>query len=438
MKTWLANRWDDVRTGFWFVPSLIIIAAVVLAFVAPLADRWLGGVPEWFQFTASAATALLTTLAGAMITVAGVVFSVTVVTLSITSSQFGPRLLRTFLSEPVSQAALGVCLGSGLFCLLLLRKLGTDPTVPHLSIALGVVLCVAAVGVLVYFIHRVTRVVQADHVVADVARDLDNAIARLFPEEIGEGGLAAGADAGDAELADEQADWAAVHAEQDGYLQAVNHEELMALVAEHDLVVRVDCRPGDFIVAEMPLARAHPRQRLADDVEDELKGCFLVGDGRTPRQDVECAVDDLVEVALRALSPGINDPFTAMRCVDRLGATLSRLATRKIPSPYRYDEAGNLRVVARGWTFANVLDAAFNPIRQYGRTSVSVTIRLLEALTTIAGQASRDEDRTAVRRQAEMIRAGAEESLAEPRDVADMCERYEQFLAVLGDRRRPS
>jgi hypothetical protein len=181
----------------------------------------------------------------------------------------------------------------------------------------------------------------------------------------------------------------------------------MQLATEHDLILRVTPRPGYFVIQGSALAAAWPGERVDERLAEKIHDAFIVGAGRTLTQDVEFAVDQLVEVAVRALSPGVNDPFTAMTCVDRLGEALCQLAERTLPSPSRYDADGRLRVVVHPTTFTGVTDAAFNQIRQYGRGSAAVTIRLLEAIAGVAARASGEEDRAALLQQARMIKRGS-------------------------------
>jgi uncharacterized membrane protein len=157
-----------------------------------------------------------------------------------------------------------------------------------------------------------------------------------------------------------------------------------------------------------------------------------IASNRTPFQDVEFAVDQLVEIAVRALSPGINDPFTAMTCVDRLGESLCKLARRTVPSPYRYDEKRKLRVIAHPADFASVVDAAFNQIRQYGGSSAAVLIRMLETLAVTANHTTREGDREAPARHAELIQRAATAGIPEESDRRDVEERYELVRAALG------
>lgn len=418
MKTYLLNLWDSARTSYWLVPSLFAAMALIVSFAMPLVDETLitSGValPEWVETTTDTARSTLSAMAGAMIAVTGTVFSITIVVLSLTSQQFGPRLLRRFMYDVTTQITLGVFLSTGFYCLLLLRVVerGTDSMhVPHLSIFIAVALAVLSMMMLIIFIHHIATLIQAPNVVAAVATDLNEAIVRLFPETIGNpAGDGEVRDATDSDQAMRPAESGVVIGSKlEGYIQAIDGDNLIQIVAEHDVVLRLQCRPGDFIAIDSPLAKVLPGYQRpgatpdADELTAVLNRMIIVGFRRTPRQDLECAIDELVEIAVRSLSPGINDPFTAINCIDRLGASLSRLAERRMPAPNRYDEQGRLRVIASAVSFAGALDAAFNQIRQYANDSVAVTIRLLEALAAILPHTFRAEDRVAVKHHARMI-----------------------------------
>ena len=442
MKTYLLYLWDNARSSYWFLPSLLAAAALVLAFGLPWLDdallrsNW--ELPGWIHTTTETARVTLSAVAGAMIAVTGTVFSITVVTLSLTSQQFGPRLLRRFTSDITTQLTLGVFLSTGFYCLLLLRVVekGDNPLVaPHLSVMVAVGLSVVSMVMLIVFIHHISTLIQAPNVVAAVAQDLDDAIVRLFPEKIGSPAEAHQPDASSAREQEETIDQdaAVVPARSEGYIQAVASDSLLEWAREHKLVVRLRERPGDFIAIDSPLADVWPtggdslESLRTDSLGQSLNELIIVGARRTPRQDVECAVEELVEVAVRSLSPGINDPFTAMNCIDRLGASLGRMANRNPPSDRRYDAEGRLRVIAQPIAFADVLDAAFNQIRQYSRDSVAVTIRLLESLCSIAQHVERQQDWDAIKLHAEMIKGQADEFPA-ARDREAVQQRFELLM----------
>jgi uncharacterized membrane protein len=417
--------WSRVRSSFWFVPAVMAGAAVALALVSVTVEEpvtaWLADKLGWtLTGGAEGASAVLGIIAGSMITIAGVVFSMTLVALSLTSSQLGPRLLRTFMRDTSTQVVLGTFIATFVYCLLVLRTIRHAEQfafVPQLSVSLGVVLAVASVGVLIYFIHHVSVSIQANEIAARIGRELIVNIDRLFPAQIGQAGPRVTTDPADTGVMgpfDREAQ--PVAAIGDGYLQIIDGDALLALAMEEDLVVRLERKPGNYVVAGRPLVSIWPGSRVTDQLTKKVQSLFVVGDQRTSDQDIEFGVNQLVEMAVRALSPGLNDPFTAIACVDHLESALCRLAARDMPSPYRYDHENQLRLIARADTFRDLADAAFTQIRQYGRSSAAVTIRMLEAIAVIAGFVHRPEDRAALLLHARMIARGAREALPEAED----------------------
>lgn len=413
MKTKFIQIWDWLRSSFWFVPSLSTVLAIGMAQATLWYDASGKTIPkaiETWLYTGGpeGAQTLLSTIAGSLITVAGVAFSVTIVVLSLTSTQFGPRLLRNFMRDLGNQTVLGAFIATFLYCILVLRtvRLGEESGfVPHLSVTTAVVLSVFDLTLLIYFIHHVSASIQATHVITAVARDLDGVIDQLFPEALGKSASDPGMKERGAAVPNHfGGEAAAVPSERTGYLQAIENETLMALASKHNLLLRLDCRPGDFIIQGDPLAWGWPRERIDAAVAAAIDGAFILGKDRTFTQDLDFGVDQLVEIAVRALSPGINDPFTAMICIDHLGAVLCRLARRSIPSPFRFDREQVLRVIAAPVTFPQTVERAFTPIHHYGKGAPIVVMRILKILRAVGARAVREEDRAAVRLQVERIR----------------------------------
>ncbi len=434
MKTLLLKYWDLLRSSFWFVPALMTGAAAVLAFATVALDEagtdaWLQALDWTYSGGAEGASSVLGTVAGSMITIAGVVFSMTLVALALTSSQLGPRLLRNFMRDTTTQVMLGTFIATFVYCLLVLRTIrraDEGAFVPHLSVSIGVILALVSVGALIYFIHHVSVSIQADQVVARVGKELAAGIDRLFPQRMGQGQSRPALGSSDAGLpAGFELESRPVVANGDGYLQLIDADALMSLATEEDVLLRLERRPGHYVVKGGPLLRAWPGERVTAEFAAAVNEAFTLGDQRTTVQDIEFAVQQLVEIAVRALSPGINDPFTAIACVDRLGSSLCRLAERNMPSPYRLDAQRRLRVVATPDSFAGIVDTAFNPVRQSARSSAAVTLRLLETIAVIATAAHRPEDLSALRRHAEMIARGAREGLPEDEDRRAVEERYQ-------------
>ncbi len=422
-----------LRSSLWFVPAWMCVAAAALAYACGLADDVLqateGAEPLQYVRDREGARVLLSTVAGSMITVAGVAFSITVVALSLASSQLGPRLLVNFMRDRGNQLVLGTFIATYLFCLVALAR-GTQrvDTVPTVSVTVGLGLAIASLAVLIYFFHHIASSIRAEKVVEVVSRDLERAIDRHFPSEPEEGRAL---DDDDEPPSFEDA--TEVLAEGDGYVQRMDADRLVAIAAEHALVLAARRRPGQFVVAGDTLLLARGTADIADELAGRLRGCFILGRHRTPEADVEHGVHQLVEVAVRALSPGINDPYTAISCVNWLSAMLAKVADRPVPSPLHRDRDGELRLVEDAVTFEGMLAGALSPIRQSARTMPPVSLRLLEALAAIAARVERDAHRAAVREQADMVLASALTEPLQGPDRQGLLVRHRAVADAFGD-----
>lgn len=422
--------WEKLNASFWFLPSLILLVSLLAALGLILVDDYLELQPGDsfnFLFTGSAASArsILSTIAGAMIGVAGTVFSITIVALTLASSQFGPRLLRNFMYDRVNQVVLGTYISTFVYCLLVLSSVRAGenaPFVPVVSVSVAVLVAVANIILLIIFIHHIAISMQSDKVVSDISSSMSRNILNLFPEKLGDDPLEEEPEL--SHLLDESWLGSEVTAEKSGYLQSMDSQTLLHLATDHNLLILLHHRPGDHVVKDQSICRVLSPEPLADGLPHKILRNFIFGKVRTPLQDAEFAIHQMVEIALRALSPGINDPYTAITCIDQLSAVLCYLANARFPSHFRFDEEGNLRVVTERLTFSGMLGAAFNQIRQFGKGSPSVIIRLMEALVTIHNIARFKKQKEAVLRHADMVMRAAEKSFEEENDLIDLQERY--------------
>lgn len=435
MRTRYRHTWTLVRASFWFVPGVMVVGAALLSAVALAVDSTLveADLPDWvFAGGADGARALLSTVAGSMVTVAGVGFSITIVALVLASTQFGPRLLSLFLRDMTSQATLGTFAGTFTFCVLVLRTIrgpdeGGTAFVPHFAITVAIGLTLLSVAALVWFFHHVSVSIQAPKLAAAVARDLDRAIDNLYPGDLGLGGP----EPDPADVPDPATD-AVVLAASSGYVEVVDDAALLTLAERHDLCVLLTVRPGLFVVRGNPILVARPRERVDDALAGQLRSTLIVGDVRTAEDDIEFSVRQLVEIALRALSPAINDPFTAMTAIDWLGAGLARLATQEFPTHYRYDGAGRLRVVASVSTFGGITHTIFSRIRHYGGTSPVVLNRLLEAVAAFGPHIGCEADRELVHDETEAVLRMGRSLITSKADLIELERRYRAAVAALG------
>jgi uncharacterized membrane protein len=430
--------WDRMRGSLWFVPSTMMTVAATLAFGMLWIDHRysLDGAAEPFSWlyggSPEGAREVLSSVASATITIAGVVFSITVVALTLASQQFGPRVLRNFMRDVGTQIVLGTFISIHLYCLIVLRSVRTPSSggfVPHGSVALAITLAVTAAGVLVYFFHHLTASLRVSHIIREISADFECAIDRLYPDEAERGGLAAAEHSCEAW----HRSWGRtpISLGKSGYLLTVQTEALLAYAKQHDLVVALNCRPGDFIAARRIVAHLFARHPVNEDIVPQVKELFLLGDERTVVQDVAFPAQQLTEIALRALSPSTNDPATALACIDRLMAAFIRLAHRRCPSPYLYDDTGEMRVIAEPVPLSQIVNDTFGQIREYGRTSSAVTTGLLDAIVAIAPHVTTEDERQALARQARWILEAGEEGLPMERDRMSVRERYSAAYTAL-------
>lgn len=426
MITKLRHYWQEMRSSFWFMPAVCVVVAVGLAIILIAVDasvelrvdkRW----PLIFGAGAAGARGLLTAVASSMITVAGVVFSITIVALALTASQYTSRVLRTFMRDRANQIVLGVFVGIFAYCVVVLRTIrGGDEGafIPALAVMGGLVLAFVGIGFLIFFIHHISVSIQASSIVAAAAWETMAAVDRLFPQELGKG--ADNEAHSDAAITLPQHDWSVAPARKTGYIQNVIGEALLALARERQVVVRMEHGIGEFVIEGMALVSVAGGKGVDDEMVAALNAAYVVERQRTLEQDAAFGIRQIVDIAMKALSPGINDSTTAIMCVDYLGAILTRIAGRAMPSVYRLDEAGELRVVARSASFQSMLAEAFDQIRQNAQGNAAVLLRQLEALEIIAGRTTSAAGRQALRQQAEMIGEAADRTILAMPDCASI------------------
>ena len=344
------QRREALRTTLWFVATLELVAAAALFVVTYQIDRaayrgtiTLPGLIN--DGSADAARQILTGIAAAVITVVGLVFSILIVALTLASTQFGPRMLRSFIRDRGVQLTLGTFVATFFYSILTLGSVAHGSRgdfVPHLSITVCLALTLIDLGVLVYFIHHVAKSIQLPEVIAGIAGDFSTAITAEFSTtDSRRGPLSAAGDLPE-RLA---ADGVPVAATTSGYLQFVRYSTLVDIAIDADAVVQLLYRPGHFVVSGLPLARVWPPQ-AAPDVARGLERAHVTGAHRTLRQDLAFAIDQLVEIAIRALSPAVNDTFTALTCIDWLSDGLCQLTAGWHSRRVHFDESGMVRIIA--------------------------------------------------------------------------------------------
>ncbi len=435
MRLRLLRLWNRLRASYWFVPAALTAASALLAvgvvdfersrvgrdFVASIFLRHVG--PE-------GARAILATLAGSMVTLAGVTFSITIVALTVASSQFGARLLSSFMRDTGNQVSLGTFIATFTFSLLVLRRVGDiggSAFVPQLALTVAMVLGVISLGVLIYFIDHVSRSIDARQVIAVAGREADRALAAAFPRPEEETPERASEVKG---LIERSAAGVVVPAGRSGYVEMVDTAALLATATELDLVVELCWRAGQFVVEGEPLLRVDPSPVPGG--EERLIGSIAISSKRPDRGDALAAIQQVVEIGVRALSPGINDPYTAANCVEQLGASLRPLAERGPGLRLRRDSDGAPRLILPPSPIGELVDAAFDQLRHYGRATLIVPITLLETLTALAAHARHPDFRAALGEQVQRVHETSRGALTVAADRRRLDNAYRIARRVIG------
>jgi uncharacterized membrane protein len=398
---------EAVRASYWFIPGVMAVAALILGATlvytdAVIGSGWLDKIAVYQSNKPAGAREVLATIAGSSITVAGTVFSVTIVAISFAAGQYGPRLLTNFMADRGNQVTLGTFAATFLYCLEVLRTIrgGEDSAfVPDLAVSIALVLAVASILVLIYFIHHVPSSIHVNTVVAHVGCSLLAGIEDRFPRHLGGAG---GEPARTPAEAPAPLDSAAI-----GYVQSVSEEMLMEVASRRDLLVRMRSQPGDFVRPGRPIADVWPAERVDDATRAELLKAFAVGDRRSPAQDLNFLADELVEIATRALSAGVNDPTTAITCLEWLAAAAAKIGGRDEPDRCRVDKGGKLRVIAEPATFATFVSRVFGGLRQYVAGDANAAGRALSLLAELSHATSRPDQRRVLEHEAAALRAAA-------------------------------
>ena len=424
-------REETLRTNLWLLPAVESVAAALLFVLTLGIDRAAFHhevtLPSWvISGSPDAGREILTTLAGSIITVVGVVFSVMIVTLTLASQQFGPRMLRSFIRDRGTQATLGTFVATFFYAMLTLISIGST-FVPHLSITVALALTALDLGVLIYFIHHTATAIQLPQVIAGIAGELARAIDTENAMPTADGRLANGPSL-DILLLRLERDGRVVPAPAGGYLRFVKHVTLMQIAAAQNAVIRLHYRPGHFLTRGHPMATVWPPE-VADKIGHRLERVHITGPLRTLSQDIAFGIDQLVEIAIRALSPAVNDTFTALTCIDWLGDSLCKIAVEWYPQNAHRDEAGDIRLITAQVSYERLVQRSFEKIRQAASGMPAVLIRQLEVLYKIMAVAPASRSQVLLD-QAAMIQRLNLRTVAEPTDQTDVTVRYEALLAL--------
>ncbi|MEZ4732733.1 MAG: DUF2254 domain-containing protein [Caldilineaceae bacterium] len=420
--------WDDLQSSLWYRPALYTVLALVLALINPYIDQ----MTNWtfYSFGADNARAVLASIASSMLTVVTLTFSILMVSFTLASQQFSPRILRTFTRDRASQHVLGLQIGTFLYSLLVMvriNEVGETIFVPLLSVLGAIGFAMVGIGAFIYFVDHISRSIRVNYIIANIGEQTVTLLHDETPEQVvgyQEGHWA------EPVLLGQQA--ALVKAERAGYIQGIDTERLVDLAQEHDLLIELACTTGDFIALGRPLLHVHPEEKLTESVIHALRNQFDIGTERTLFEDVLFGIRQLVDIALKALSPAVNDPTTAINCLDYLTNILIQAAQYPDHHSHLQDRAGTVRILVRKVTFATMVELAFNQIRHYGCGDVLVAVRLIDALGEIAGAVNEPPRQAFLWQHISMISRKAARTLVEPHDRRQVNDRILHAAQQMG------
>jgi uncharacterized membrane protein len=420
------------REQLSIIPLLLGASGLALAYwllstEADLLERWHASRLPWlYGVDADTARGPLSSLLAGLMTMASLMVSVTFVILTLAANQLGPRLIPTFMADRQIQTVLGLFLGTILYVLVVLRSLdGTRGVegVPHIAVTVGSALTIVCLFALLFYVHKVARSIMVDSIVAQVARGLHRNIRDMLPDN---------ADATERSLPHLSGpSTGTVSLGRSGYIQVVDYDALVALASREQALLQVAVRAGHFILRNGEYVVVHAERPLVPEVIKAIRSAFVVGEERTPAQDLEFGLRQLVEIALRALSAGINDPFTATAVIDRLDAALEEIFGRSLEPPVWCDEAGDARVIAQRSDAQGLTDAAFDAIRQAGSDIPAVLIRMADVLGQLAPSLGSVAMREAVERQLSKLAETAKAARLAPSDRQAIMIRVKQARAAI-------
>lgn len=442
IRFWLAR----LNANYWFYPATFAVLGALIALGMIWLDRngfaeFLNEIEMIVPVRPKGASDILTVMASAMIGVASTVFSITLVAVTYASGTYGPRLLTNFLEDRGNQISLATFIGSFVYALVVLRAVRAEdesPTdaaistgdalpgfAPQLSLLFAYILLALCVAVLVYFLHHVPASIRINSVLESIGKRLLRAIKKDYPSED------ARHDADDPKGGD------TVHATSEGYVQMIDYDDLAKLARKNDCTFSMRVRVGDFVHRGMPILDVEGCD--PDDIEDDARGCFTLGSVRTPEQDPQFLIDELVEIGLRALSPGINDPFTAITALHWLGAAISEIGRRdlrkRVCSSGEKDEESerDCPVIPKSDGFTHYVERSFGSIRSGVATSVNAAMVMLEVLENAATPLDSRERSRVLHDQGRLLVEQAEKSLSGP-DLDRLRDRHIEFETAFASR----
>jgi len=385
-----------LRGGFLVRPLAIALilgaAGAALSSIEetfPAVGAWIPHVLFPSNQDPAVAQIIFSSIATSIMTVVSIVFAILLMTLTLASTQFSPRILISFARDRTTQWTLGVFLGTFSYCMAALpaARSAPQPFVPVATVAGAMLLALVCVAWLIYFINHISQSISVNHIVDRIARETEQIIDELMPYPRAQLPIA------DHDGAFPEKDAVGVPSRQSGYIRYIDVAHLLNLARTYRVTMQVERRVGQFVPAGVPILRVSKAERIPADGKEHLLTAFDIGPTRTMQQDIEFGIIQIVDIALRAMSPAVNDPSTAISCVDQLSRIMIHWLGRAAPPSRYYAPPHVLRLVISWMTFDGLLDTAFEQIRHYAAADIAVSLRLMRAYRDIASSTANAEDR---------------------------------------------
>ena len=417
----LKTLWSIVQGSLWFLPSMVVVACAATAFLMMWLDtnaaRTLNvDLPLLFQAGPEGARDMLSTIAGSILTVASITFSFTIVVFSFASTQYGSRTLHNFMDDNVNQVVLGMLLGTFVYCQLVLRtiRLEAESFVPAISVNFALVLAIADLGLFIFYIHHVAETIQAYHIINRVGVATRKSIDHIFRARASSPSHAVD----ESNLYHLIGPVTEICCINEGYIQAIDTDSILIAMERHDLVIEYDKAVGMYVVKGERLARVGPESRVTPAVLKQVHNSFVLGSHRTIYQDPQYGVLMLNDIAIKALSPAINDPNTAVMSLNEISTVLRHVVDRELPAHVHYGVDGKVRAILKETTFEKLAGQAFDQIRRFGMSDATIPIKMLDVISEIAGGEVRPDHLEVLRLHVRAIIEDAEAALKSTRDRA--------------------
>jgi uncharacterized membrane protein len=384
-------QWDRLKVSFWFFPVVMSLGAILLAWAMYWVDSMIPNeILQESRFVLSGTPGeirtVLISMAGTILATAGVVFTLLTLPLSTVAAQYGSRLLRVFLGDRTTQFVLSMFVAAFVYCLasaLSIPPIEVEPDEPQITATVGLYFMLATFASLILLVQHISTMLQAPNIAAAAGAELRNVVLSEVPEQAEErDGLKEGPKILNDKLVEKEG--YPIRVKQAGSIQYIDPQYILTLARENDLTIRLLRKPGHIVWRDSKVAIVWPAERVNEELDHQIRNAFRIGNVRTPTQDVAYGVNQLVEMAVRAMSPAINDPFTAMTCLDHIGEGLTLFIKQGEKSPYYYDQDNQLRLVLEPITFPELLDGAFDMLRHASCDNATVLLHMLVVIKSIS------------------------------------------------------